>query len=78
MIMVVGTPEYEIMNVRRAELIRKKNREGLNQNETNELKDLQEQSLEAIKRVWDNINYSIIPADFNEYLKRLNDEKDIH
>jgi hypothetical protein len=44
----VGTPEWDKLTNRRAELIQKKNREGLNEAERTEYERLQQLSLAAV------------------------------
>jgi hypothetical protein len=44
----VGTPEWDKLTNRRAELIQKKNREGLNEDERTEYERLQQLSLAAV------------------------------
>jgi hypothetical protein len=48
----VGTPEWDNLTNRRAELIHKKNREGLNENERTEYERLQQISQAAIARAF--------------------------
>jgi hypothetical protein len=48
----VGTPEWDNLTNRRAELIHKKNREGLNEDERTEYERLQQISQAAIARAF--------------------------
>jgi len=66
--LVVGTPEWAAHTARRAELIQKKNRAGLNAVETDEYERLQRESGDVIERT--SPRPKLDPAD-RAYLNRV-------